>query len=82
MRVSFIKFKQDKDSFKTWKGLGFEVIELEDLEQTEYEIQNLIQHQYDTIVVTTQVAGFSEDIFKKYNKKDDIRIIITPNKRK
>ena len=46
MRVSFIKFKQDKDSFKTWKGLGFEVIELEDLEQTDYEIQNLIQHLY------------------------------------
>ena len=82
MRVSFIKFKQDKNSFKTWKGLGFEVIELEDLEQTDTEIKNLIRNQYDTIVVTTQVAGFSEDIFKKYKNNENIRIVITPNKRK
>ncbi len=34
----------------------------------------------DTIVITSEVAGFSEDIIKKYHKNEDIRIIIAPNK--
>ncbi|MCI9000451.1 MAG: hypothetical protein HFJ26_06025 [Clostridia bacterium] len=34
----------------------------------------------DTIVMTSEVAGFSEDIIKKYRKNEEVRIIITPNK--
>lgn len=34
----------------------------------------------DTIIVTNEVAGFSEDIIKKYNKNKSINIIIAPNK--
>lgn len=34
----------------------------------------------DTIVMTSEVAGFSEDIIKKYHKDEEVRIIIAPNK--
>lgn len=34
----------------------------------------------DTIIVTNEVASFSEDIIKKYNKDESISIIIAPNK--
>lgn len=34
----------------------------------------------DTIILTNEVASFSEDIIKKYNKNENINIIITPNK--
>jgi hypothetical protein len=30
--------------------------------------------------MTSEVAGFSESIIKKYNKRDDIKIIIAPPK--
>jgi hypothetical protein len=30
--------------------------------------------------MTSEVAGFSEDIIKKYRKNEEVRIIITPNK--
>jgi hypothetical protein len=35
----------------------------------------------NTIIITNEVASFSSDIIKKYNKKEDINIIITPNKK-
>ena len=35
------------------------------------------ENKYKTIFISNEVASFSEDIIKKYNKNDDIRIIIT-----
>ncbi len=80
MKISWIKYKDDKQNFTVFKGLGFSVYELEDLEQTDNLIKKLIQKDYRTIIVTNEVAGFSQDIIKKYRKTDEINIIITPNK--
>ena len=80
MKISWIKYKDDKQNFTVFKGLGFPVYELEDLEQTDNLIKDLIQKDYRTIIVTNEVAGFSQDIIKKYKKTDEINIIITPNK--
>lgn len=65
-----------------FKGLGFDVIELDDLEKTDIEIDKLVNEKYKTIILTNEVAGFSENIIKKYNKSDEINIIIAPSKRR
>lgn len=82
MKISLIKSKSDKESFKIFKGLGFNVVEMEDLDETDKQINKLLEEQYKTIVLTNEVAGFSEDIIKKYKKMQDVSIIITPNKEK
>ena len=65
-----------------FEGLGFRVIEMEDLENTDRQIENLVKENYQTIILTNEIAGFSEDIIKKYKHDDDINIIIAPSKRK
>ncbi len=82
MKISLIKSKNDSNSFKMFKGLGFDVIELDDLEKTDIEIDKLVNEKYKTIILTNEVAGFSENIIKKYNKSDEINIIIAPSKRR
>ena len=82
MKISLIKSKNDSNSFKMFKGLGFAVIELDDLEKTDIEIDKLVNEKYKTIILTNEVAGFSENIIKKYNKSDEINIIIAPSKRR
>lgn len=80
MKISWVKYKEDKKNFAVFKGLGFPVYELEDLEKTDSLIKKLINENCETIVLTNEVASFSEDIIKKYDKKDEINIIIIPNK--
>ena len=77
MRISCIKYSKDNNSFSFFKAIGANVIELEDLEKTDEELGKLIEDKYKTIFISNEVASFSEDIIKKYNKNDDIRIIIT-----
>jgi len=77
MRISCIKYTKDNNSFSFFKAIGANVIELEDMERTDEELKKLIENEYKTIFISNEVASFSEDIIKKYNKNDDIRIIIT-----
>lgn len=81
MKMSWIKLQNDKTSFNIPKSLGFPVIELQEPEKTDETIKELIEDKYDTIVLSNEIAGFSEDILKKYAKSEDIHIIITPAKR-
>jgi len=78
MRISCIKYSKDNNSFSFFKAIGANVIELEDLEKTDEELKKLVKNKYKTIFISNEVASFSEDIIKKYNKDNDIRIIITP----
>jgi len=78
MRISCIKYSKDNNSFSFFKAIGANVIELEDLEKTDEELKKLVENKYKTIFISNEVASFSEDIIKKYNKDNDIRIIITP----
>lgn len=80
MKISWIKAKNDDKSFRLFKNMGFDVTEVEDLEKTDEAIRELIGKHRDTIVLTNEVASFSEDIIKKYDKNDNINIIIAPNK--
>lgn len=80
MKVSWIKYEKDARSFRLPEALGFDVFKLHDLEQTDNTIKNLIREQYDTIIISNEVAGFSEDIIKKYQKDKDIKIVISFDK--
>lgn len=80
MKISWIKYEKDKKSFRLPEALGFDVFYLEDLEKTDETVKNLIQKDYDTIVLSNQVAGFSEDIIKKYQRNKDIKIVISVDK--
>lgn len=80
MKISWLKLKEDKDSFKLFKNIGFDVYDVEDAEDTDKRIQELVNQQYKTIVISNELAGFSEDIIKKYNKSQNINIIIANSK--
>ena len=58
MKMSFIKYDKDKKNFKIPELLGWDVFYLHDLEETDNKIKELIQKDYDTIVVSDQVAIF------------------------
>lgn len=80
MKISWVKSKED-DSFKFFKNLGMDVYDIEDLERVDDKLKELVDNNYKTIILSNEVASFSEDIITKYKKSDDIRIIITPNKK-
>ncbi|MBQ2916855.1 MAG: hypothetical protein IJE59_01555 [Clostridia bacterium] len=82
MAISWIKSSKDKKSFKIFKNLGMDVYEIDDLEKTDAKIKELVEHEYDTIVISNELAGFSGDIIKKYSKTEDINIIIAPSHNK
>lgn len=80
MKISWLKLKEDKNSFKIFKNIGLDVYEIEEPEDTDTKIKELVNNQYNTIVISNELAGFSEDIIKKYNKQKDINIIIAANR--
>lgn len=80
MKMSWIKYEKDTKSFRLPEALGFDVFKLQDLEQTDNTIKNLVKQEYDTIIISNEVAGFSEDIIKKYQKDKEIKIVISLDK--
>ncbi len=80
MKISWLKLKEDNNSFRIFKNIGFDVYDVEDAEDTDKKIQELVDNHYKTIVLTNELAGFSEDIIKKYNKSQNVSIIIANSK--
>lgn len=80
MRMTLLKSSNDKKSFRIFETLGLEVQKVEDLEKTDDKLKELIKDDYRTIIMTNEVAGFSESIIKKYKQNEDIKIIIAPPK--
>ena len=80
MKLSYIKYKQDKDTFKVPKNLGLDVFEIEEPEEIDNQIKALKENKYDAIVIPNYLASFSEDIIKKYKNDESINIFIVPKK--
>ncbi len=80
MKVSWIKYAKDKQSFKIPEALGFDVVKLENPEETDKKLKELMKQEYKMIVVSNEIAGFSEDIITKYNRDKNINIIIANSK--
>ena len=68
LKISWVKYEKDDVSFKMPERLGFDVFKLSEPEQTDEKLKELINKRYDTIILTNEIAGFSEDIIKKYVK--------------
>ncbi len=77
MKISWLKYEKDEKSFRLPQALGFDVFSLHDLEKTDETMQNLINQKYDTIIISNEVAGFSENLIKKYQKDKNIKIVIS-----
>ncbi len=80
MRVAWIKYANDTESFKIPEALGFDVVKLDDVEKTDEKIGELVERDYKMVVLSNEIAGFSEDIIKKYNTDKNINIIIASSK--
>ena len=80
MKISWLKSEKDKDSFKLPEALGLDVYKIPDLEDSDKKIEELINNEYKTIIISNDVASFSEDIIKKYNKDNNVKIIISIDK--
>lgn len=80
MKISWLKYEKDKDSFKLAEALGLDVYKLSDLEESDKKIEELINNEYKTIIISNDVASFSEDIITKYNKNPNVKIVISIDK--
>ena len=82
VKISWLKYEKDTKSFRLPQALGFDVFSLDDLEETDKVMKELVKEDYDTIILSNEVAGFSEDIIKKYQKNKNIKIVISLDKDK
>ena len=80
MKISYIKSIHDNSSFKFFKNIGMDGVELQDLENVDRVLSRLIKNDYTTFFITNEVAGYSQDLFKKYYNSKDINIIIAKTK--
>lgn len=80
MKITLMKRENDNESFKMFERMGMDIYKVKDLDKTDESIKELIKQNYTTIVMTNEIAGFSENIIKKYNKTEGINIIIAPSK--
>ena len=80
MKISWIKQEKDNKDFRIAERLGMDVYRIKTPEEVDNKMEELINNQYNTIVLSNDDAGFSEDIIKKYKNKKDIIIIISPRK--
>ena len=80
MKISWIKQEKDKKNFTIAEKLGMEVYNLNDPEEVDKTINKLVDENYNTIILSNELAGFSEDIIKKYQTNKNINIIISPRK--
>ena len=76
VKVARVKQQTDKKNFRLQENMGWEVLKIQDVEETDQKLEELIQKQYDTIIISNELSYFSEDIIRKYQKKDDVNIII------
>lgn len=80
MKVTWLRSKNDNESFKMLKNLGFEVYNIDEPEETDKKIEDLVDNDYKVIVLSNEIASFSSDIITKYQNQDEISIVIAPSK--
>ena len=78
MKVSFIKYKDDKERYKIAKMVGMDVFEINNPEDIDKQIEELRNQKYNTIFIPNNLASFSDDIISKYQNNETVKIIITP----
>ena len=80
VKISWIKEKNDNKNFKVSEKMGMSVYKLENPEEVDKLMEDLVKQDFHTIILSNQLAGFSEDIIKKYKNDKQINIIIGTRK--
>ena len=80
MKISWIKSENDNRNFAIAERLGMRVYRLSNPEQIDKTMENLINQNCKTIILSNELAGFSEDIIRKYRNNKDVNIIISPRR--
>ncbi len=80
MKISWIKQENDNRNFIIAEKLGLGVYRISNPEGVDKKMENLINQNCKTIVLSNEIAGFSEDIIKKYKTDKSVNIIISPRK--
>lgn len=81
MKISWIKGEKDNHNFAIAERLGMEVHRLNNPEEVDKTMEELVKNNCHTIVLSNEIAGFSEDIIKKYQNSKDTHIIISPRRK-
>ena len=76
MKILCVKSQNDNKKFKIFQKIGIKVLTVSEPESIDVSLEKLVEQQYDTILISNEIASFSEDIIKKYNKKQTVKIII------
>ena len=80
MKIVWLKKEGDSNSFIFFEKIGLNVISLDKPDDVDNKMRELIQNNYNTIFLSNELAGFSEDIIKKYRNNENINIIISRRK--
>lgn len=80
MKISFIKYeKESRYGFP--EAIGINVEKIKNPEQVDEKIDELKKEKYNTIVISNELASFSEKLMNKYKYDNSINIIILPSKK-
>ena len=79
MKISFIKYEKE-NNYQIPRLFGINVEEIKEPEQIDEKIEELKRKEYTTIVISDELASFSENIINKYKYDNNLNIIITPSK--
>ena len=80
MKISWIKDVKDNKNFAIAERLGMDVHRITNPEEVDRTMEDLVRKNCNIIVLSNEIAGFSEDIIKKYQNNKEINIIISPRK--
>lgn len=80
MKVSWVKLENDEKSFRWPENLGFDVFSIKNNDDVDNKIDELISNKYNTIIVSNDVASFSQKINREYLRNKNVNIIISKNK--
>ncbi len=73
----YIKGKNEKEKLFLNERFGVKVIEIEDNEKIDTELENILKNGKSTIFISNEMASFSDNIIKKYEKDKNVKIIIS-----
>lgn len=77
MKISFIKY-ENEPGYNLPQILGMNVEKIKEPEDIDKKIEELKQQEYTTIVISNELASFSEDIISKYKYDSALNIVIMP----
>lgn len=77
MKATFIKYEKD---YKIPRLLGMNIEEITKPEEIDNKIEKLKKQKYTTIVISNELASFSQDIISKYKYDSTLNIIIVPTR--